>query len=73
MNNAIEDDKLIEHITKKSKQNPLDIFELNDGRIIVNGNVFPNRTEFDKILEAARKNIKENNFLNKLFFWKKNK
>ncbi len=28
-------DKLLNYVLKKSKQNPLDIFELNDGRIIV--------------------------------------
>ena len=61
----------LEEIIKKSKLHPLDIFELDDGQIIVNGNVFPNRAEFDKVLEVARTNIKVNNFFNKLFFWKK--
>ena len=71
MNDFIDDDKLIEHITKKSKQNPRDIFELHDGRIIVNGNIFINRTAFDKILNKAKRNIKIDNFFKRCKFWKK--
>lgn len=59
-------EEAIKHVIKKSKEKPRDIFELNDGRIIVNGNIFSNRAEFDKILEAARIEIKVNNFFNKI-------
>jgi hypothetical protein len=64
-------DKLLNHVIKKSKENPRDIFELIDGRIVVNGNVFENRKEFDKILTVARMKIKTINFFKKLMFWKK--
>ncbi len=64
-------DKLLNHVIKKSKENSRDIFELNDGRVVVNGNVFEDRKEFDKILTVARMKIKTINFFKKLMFWKK--
>lgn len=73
MDDLIEDDKLIEHVVKESKQKPTDIFELNDGRIIVNGNLFADRETFDKVLYEARKIIKVEKNINKLMFWKKKK
>jgi hypothetical protein len=68
---TMKKDKLLIHVIKKSKEKPLDIFELNDGRVVVNGNVFENRAEFDKILKIARQQIKISNFFKKLMFWKK--
>ncbi len=64
-------DKLLNHVIKKSKEKPRDIFELNDGRIVVNGNTFSNRKEFDEILKIARLKIKVTNFFKRLMFWKK--
>lgn len=70
MDDFIDDNMLIEHITEKSKQKPKDIFELNDGRIIVNGNLFINRAAFNKILKKAKRNIKIDNFFRQCCFGK---
>ncbi len=71
MTSFTKKNELLNHVIKESKKKPRDIFELNDGRVIVNGNVFHNRAEFDKILKAARFNIKITKFFQKLRFWEK--
>jgi hypothetical protein len=43
---------------------------VNDGRVVVNGNVFENRTKFDEILKIAKQQIKISNFFKRLMFWK---
>jgi len=53
-----EKNKLLSHVVKKSKLNPLDIFELNDGGVVVNGIVFESMSEFNRILKIARQQIK---------------
>ncbi len=55
-------DKLLIHVIKKSRKKPLDIFELNDGSVVVNGNVFVNMSEFNRILNIARQKIKQEKF-----------
>lgn len=63
-------EEVLKYVIKESLKKPLDIFELNDGTIVVKGMVFENRDAFDEIHNKAKRNIKRKAFLKRFLFWK---